>query len=220
MNKLVEKQMGGLPAQAGDRNVFQAYGAAAGTPIVGELLKFSKGDWLAGKEADEIPEGTKLVAGMHTLQTGWQKWREQRPVDQRMGLLIDGYVAPPRHELGDDDESLWETNDDGDPKDPWQKTNVIQLVDPTNKEKVYTFSTSSKGGLDAITRLCNQYGSELAKRADRNGHCPLVRLDTGSYNHPNKAYGKIKYPQFAIVGWVDKKTLAPVKDPITDEIPY
>ncbi len=220
MNKLVEKQMGGLPAQVDTRNPFQAYGDAADQGhIVGELLKFSKGDWLAGQNADEIPEGTKLIAGMDTLRVGWQKWEAQRPTGQRLGLLVDGFVPPSREELGDDNEDLWERDDEGKPRDPWTATNFLQLIGPTNHEKVFTFTTSSKGGLGAIAKLCREYGRGI-QREGRGEQYPLVRLDTGSYQHRDRGLGRIKFPAFALVGWVDKKDLAPVRDEIGDAIPF
>ena len=30
-----------------------------------------------------------------------------------------------------------------------------------------------------------------------------------AYDHPNKSYGRIKTPEFKIVGWVPKKNLHP-----------
>jgi hypothetical protein len=220
MNKLVEKQTSGLPANVDVRNPFQEYGeAAGGGHIVGELLKFSKGDWLAGQNSDEIPPGTKLIAAMDTLVTGWQKWQDQRPTDQRLGLLIDGFVPPRRDELGDTDQAMWERDDDGKLRDPWGLTNFLQLVEPGDAEKLFTFTTSSKGGLGAIGKLCRVYGRALAKE-QREDQYPVVRLDTGSYAHRDRSLGRIKFPDFAVVGWVDKHDLKPVRDEMGDEIPF
>jgi len=33
---------------------------------------------------------------------------------------------------------------------------------------------------------------------------PIVALGVGAYNHPNKAFGRIKFPTLEIVGWEDK----------------
>jgi hypothetical protein len=51
------------------RNAFEIYGDAA-TPnaIIGQLLKFSKGDFIAGQNGEEIPMGTLLVACMDSLR--------------------------------------------------------------------------------------------------------------------------------------------------------
>jgi hypothetical protein len=220
MNSLPQTKNQNLPTQSGDRNVFEAYGESAGSGlIVGDLLKFSKGDWLAGQENRAIAEGTKLLAVMDTLIVGWQKWESQRPVAYRMGLLIEGFVPPPREELGDNDEELWERDDNDEMRDPWALTNYMQLIDPKNAEQVFTFTTSSKGGLGAIAKLCREYGRAREKE-HREDQYPLVRLDIGSYQHRDRSLGRIKFPSFSIVGWVDRHTLAPVRDQIADEVPF
>src|SRR5262249_19127093 len=151
----------------------------------------------------ELGDTAKLVAVMDSLVVGWQRWQEQRPVAYRMGLLVEGFVPPPRAELGDTDEALWEVGDDGQARDPWQLTNYLQLVEPDNKDALYTFTTSSKGGLGAIAKLCREYGRAV-EREGRAEQLPVVRLDTGSYAHRDRSLGRIKFPQFAVVGWVAK----------------
>jgi hypothetical protein len=220
MENLPSKTETTLPTQVGDRNVFEVYGESAGPGyIVGELLKFSKGDWLSGQENREIADGTKLVAVMETLLVGWQRWENQRPVSYRMGLLIEGFVPPPREELGDTDEDTWESNDEGDPRDPWQMTNYLQFIDPKTPDQVFTFTTSSKGGLGAVAKLCREYGRAREKEG-RDDQYPVVMLTTGSYAHRDRSLGRIKYPQFNIVGWVTKTDLKPVVDPIDDKVPF
>jgi hypothetical protein len=209
-----------LPAQTSG-NVFAAYGESAGTTsyIVGDLLKFSKGDWLTGKDNRELADGTKLVAVMDTLAVGWQRWENQRPVEHRMGLLVDGFVPPPREELGDMDEELWERDDTGAPRDRWQLTNYLQFVNPDNQDEVYTFTTSSKGGLSAVAKLCREYGRAREKE-NREDQLPVVMLSTGSYAHRDRSLGRIKFPVLTIIGWVNKADFAPVVDPINDKVPY
>jgi hypothetical protein len=220
MNKLVEESAYGVPAQAGDRNPFTRYGVVAGGGghIEGTLLKFTQGDYVAGKEGDEIPEGTLMIVGMDTIKVGWQKWQDGRVVDECIGLLIDGFVQPKREELGDNDKSLWETDDDGALKDLWSQVNFAQMIDAKDHNKQFTFTTSSKGGIGAIGKLCREYGRELDR--GRDGQYPVVRLDVGSYAHKDRSLGRIKFPTFTIVDWVDKETLEAVKDLIGDEIPF
>jgi hypothetical protein len=85
-------------------------------------------------------------------------------------------------------------------RDPWQFSNMLLLIDQ-NASAIFTFTTSSKGGIDAIGNLCKSYGREVLMRP---GEYPVVALGSGSYQHPNRSYGRIKTPSFAIVGWVDK----------------
>ena len=219
METLPEKTKATLPAQTGG-NPFAIYGEAAGGGyIVGELLKFSKGDWLAGQENREIADMTKLVAVMDSLVVGWQRWENQRPVAYRMGLLVENFIPPPREELGDSDEALWESDDNGDARDPWQLTNYLQLVDPKNKDTVFTFSSSSKGGLGAVAKLCREYG-RISEKEHRDDQYPVVMLSAGSYAHRDRSLGRIKFPQFNIISWVRKSDLSPVVDPINDAVRY
>jgi hypothetical protein len=218
--QITEETRNTLPTRAGG-NVFAAYGESAGTTsyIVGDLLKFSKGDWLYGQNNQELADGTKLVAVMDTLAVGWQRWKNQRPVEHRMGLLVDGFVPPPREELGDTDEGLWDRDDNNEARDPFQYTNYLQFVDPNNRDTVYTFTTSSKGGLSAVAKLCREYGRATEKEG-REEQLPLVVLSTGSYAHRDRSLGRIKFPVLTIIGWVNKADFAPVVDPINDEVPY
>ena len=62
--------------------------------IVGKLLKFSKGDFVAGIQDEEVPVGTQLIAVMSELVVGWCRWEANRPVEQVMGRIIDGYTPP------------------------------------------------------------------------------------------------------------------------------
>jgi hypothetical protein len=117
------------------KNAFEVYGdAASPTKIVGDLLKFSKGDYFAGVNSEEIPMGTELVACMDSLLIGYVKWQNNKPVEQIMGLLVEGFQPPRRKDLGDTDEAEWEENDDGSKRDPWTLTN--QLVMSTVPESL------------------------------------------------------------------------------------
>jgi hypothetical protein len=194
----------------GDWNPFEAYGeAATARAIEGTLLRFSKGDFLAGAEAVDVPLGTKLVAVMDSLTIGWVDWRDSKPIDQRVGLVIDGFQPPRRSDLGDLDREVWERDSEGKPRDPWQFTNYLVMREVETSE-VYTFATSSKGGLGAIGELSKVYGKNLRQRPD---DYPIVELDVGSYQHRDRSLGRIKFPIFKVVGWVNKN------DPGTDKAP-
>ena len=137
---------------------------------------------------------------MDSLEVGHVRWEGMRPVEPRMGRLVGGFKPAKRSELGHDDRSQWETDDEGQARDPWQFSNQLELADP-DKGELYTFCTSSKGGLTAIGELCKQYGAAMRQRPD---DWPVIELGVGSYAHANKAYGKIKYPVFGIVDSVPK----------------
>jgi hypothetical protein len=62
------------------------------TAIVGTLLKFSKGELLAGKDGESIPPGTRFAANFDALMAGWVKWAGGRPVDHAWYVLpMDSY---------------------------------------------------------------------------------------------------------------------------------
>jgi len=204
MNDIVTRNTTAVAKQSD--NPFADYAdSAVATSIVGKLLKFSKGDWLAGKDEDEVPNGTKFVANMGELLTGWQRWEDNKPTEQRMGKVMERYQAPHRNELGDMDREQWEVDSTGKERDPWQRTNYL-LCKGLNDGELYTFTTSSKGGLDAVARLCKDYAPFMATKPNE---WPVIEIGTDGYAHPNKDFGRIKVPTFKIAGFEPKATFAP-----------
>jgi hypothetical protein len=189
--------------------VFETVGAAMtqSTAIIGSLLKFSKGDWLAGFESEEVPNGTELVAIVPGIVHGPQRWEDNRPVEQRMGPMIDGFVPPERSTLGYDDKSKWEVSG-GKPRDPWQVTIYLPMV-TIDAATVYTFSTGTDGGRrHAIGPLCKDYGAHVRLHPDE---LPIIKLDQDSYEHTDRSIGRVKYPELPIMRWVKaEKYLAAV----------
>lgn len=181
------------------RNVFESYGATMSiSSITGTLIKFNKGDWVTGDDED-LDEGMELVANMDQLMVGWIKWIDNRPSEQIMGPVVEGYQPPRRNELGDQNQDEWETDDQGRARDPWQFSNYIVMKEPgqpATEDNLYTFATSSKGGLGAIGALCRTYGKEMRTRA---GEYPIVKLDSDSYMH--REYGRTKVPLLTVIGW-------------------
>ena len=203
MNDLTTRQNTAIATQ--NANPFEAYGnAVSQRTIVGDLLKFSKGDYTAGQDDKEVPEGTELVANMDQLLTGWVRWENNAPSEQMMGLVADGHIPPSRRTLGDTDEKEWDTDSQGRPRDPWQLTNYLILKSP-GSDKLYTFATSSRGGLNAIGELCKVYGRAMRQRPNEY---PIIALNVDSYRHSNKEFGKIYTPKFDVVGWVPKAEFA------------
>jgi hypothetical protein len=194
-------------------NPFEQYGSQVSSRrIVGKLLKFNKGDYLAGEDEEEIEFGKKLVCNMDQLLVGWVKWVDNRPDQELMGLIVEGHQAPKRDSLGDLDESQWELDSTGKARDPWQFSNYLLMkevgADGKDEDKLFTFATSSRGGLNAIGDLCKTYGKEMRMRPDEY---PIVELGGGSYNHPNKEFGRIKFPTLKIVGWEPKSQFGAVE---------
>jgi hypothetical protein len=209
MNDLTKTTNGQLSTQTDDP--FLQYGEAAKqTAIVGKLLKFSKGDWSAGEYNDLIEDGTQFVANMDELLIGWIRWQDMKPTDHVMGKVAKRYQPPRRSELGDLDSSIWDTDETGKARDPWQMSNYLLMQGTGDDDgELYTFTTSSRGGLNAVGDLCLKYGKAARQKP---GQYPVVKIGTGSYLHSNKAFGRIKYPTFTIVGWVPKAAFASVEE--------
>src|SRR3954469_15561729 len=174
--------------------------AALGAKLDGGLfLKFSKGEYIAGQNKEELRLGKRLVVNMPGMQLGWVRWSQGKRVENRMSLLIERRRIEARDELGDSDESLWDRDDRGDPQDPWVLTYSVELSDPANSE-VYSFSTTSRGGEKAFGKLLKAFSTK--HRMEPN-LLPIVELQRESYNHTNSRFGKIYNPLLPIVGWTD-----------------
>jgi hypothetical protein len=198
-----------LPSVA-TQNFFEKYGrAAANRNFVGELLKFSKfGEYRAGKYDDEVALGTRVVAYMGSFTVGWVLWEGNRPVEQIMGPVGEGFVPPRRDTLDHLDKAQWEKFDNGELKDPWAYTSAVVMADLGGKEpKFYTFTTTSKGGIGALGTLSLQYGERLRQKP---AEYPIVELNRDSYMHQNRNYGEIRVPVFTIVDWAPVKDLPPI----------
>jgi hypothetical protein len=190
--------------------------------IRGTLLKFSDWNWFKGKESTKIEEGTQLVA--LSTRAAWVKWADNKPTEYKMRAT--GKDLPEREELGDTDESKWPLGPDKQPRDPWQNTRFVYLLDPKTAE-AFTYSTSSWGGRGAVMDL----GSQISRvRYARPGAVPLVELQ--AQPHITK-FGRKSKPFFKIIEWRgdDLGTSAPpaptalpptavAENAFSDEIPW
>lgn len=181
----------------------------AGTSIVGTLLRFSKGEYLAGQDDVEVPLGTKMIFNTDSVLTGWTRWENNKPAEQDMGQIIEGFQPKPRSELGYNDQSQWEVDNDGKARDPWVFGNLVLLKTVGKNPELYTFTTGSKGGLGAVGKLLGQYAEACTERGEDD--YPVVTLGKDFYNHPT--FKKVWVPQFEIVGW------SPVKNFTVEEAP-
>jgi hypothetical protein len=181
------------------KNPYEDYAERSNTQMwLGALLKFTKGDYLVGRDGEECPE-TELVALMLGLLCGWIRWEDSFPAEHQMGLLMEGFVPPARATLGHHDEALWELDNTGKRRDPWQQGVYLPMV-TVNGEVVYTFTTTSDGGRRrAIAPLCKEYGAHMREHPDE---LPVVGLGQDSYQHPDRSIGRVKYPLFPIKKWV------------------
>ena len=203
MSDLVTQNQETGIVKSDDDNPYVAYGeSAARTRIIGKLLKFNKfGEWVAGEESKEIEEDALFAVNMAEFYIGWIKWEDAKPVEQVMGRVMDGFTPPRRSELGDTEREYWPTDNSGSPRDPWQFSNYLVMMDIKTQE-LYTYATASRGGLQAIGQLSKAYGKSMRHRPNE---FPVVGLGVSSYEHPNKQFGTIKIPTLNIVGWTERQ---------------
>jgi hypothetical protein len=186
----------------------------------GTLLKFADWRWSKGKDGDEVEKGTQFVA--IGITAAWVKWVDGKPAQHIK--REPGRVLPDREELGDLDASLWQPGPDGKPRDPWQNTRYVYLLDPISME-VLTFSTSSFGGRAAAINLADQI--KRMRGLGCASALPVVEL--GADKMPTK-FGMKSKPLFKIVKWYGggnengggPKEIAPpsLKEEMNDDIPF
>jgi len=141
----------------------------------------------------------QLVAGVNALTVGWTKWEDRRPVDYRVGFVAEGFKPPKRTELDNREEKYWPKDGSGKPRDPWQFSMRLPLVDLESGEK-YLFETASGGGRDALGNLAEAY-ADHRETHESDQQLPLIELNVGQYDHPS--YGQVFTPQLDILKWID-----------------
>jgi hypothetical protein len=160
--------------------------------IRGSLLKFSDWKWSIGKEKEavEVKDGRRLIAV--ATAAAWVRWQEGKPVEYR--LREPGVSLLERGDLGDNDRASWEAGPDGQPRDPWQNTRFMHMIDPQTAE-AFTFSTSSWGGRDCVINLADQIKRMRGRHPDA---VPLVELGAAPMS---TRFGRKSKPTLKVVGW-------------------
>lgn len=189
---------------------------ATARPIRGELLTFADWKWRSGKEKTVMADGRKLVAVAAAAL--WQKWVNGHPTIVR---AEPGKRLPDRDEIGDNNPDQWELASDGKPRDPWQDTRLLYLVDPETAQD-FTFSTSTYVGRAAVVALADQI---KRMRFAHPGAQPLVALHSAEHK---TQHGRKSRPVFRVVGWFGadgeklaaKQIAAQRRDEMADEIPF
>jgi hypothetical protein len=137
-----------------------------------------------------------------------------------MGPLFSGFVPPRRSEMGDTDESQWETGVNGERVDPWQLQVILPLLNSATGEP-FIFGTTSMTGRTAVGKLI--LACKALRRKDPSVY-PIVRLDIGGFKHRDDRVGWVATPVFPVVGQVPKDgTTLPdtsLKSDLNDEIPW
>jgi hypothetical protein len=191
---------------------FAAFQAAASVLSGGDqkpILKFEKGDWYAGQDKREVPNGTKLAADIVHAEWGWVRWSDGKPVERRMVPIAAGQPFAVRDSLGHNDKQLWETDTGGKPRDPWQFMIEIPVRELTGQRAEMVMSGGSKGWEGCCKALFVAFGEQMRANA---GKVPIIQLGGDRYQHPT--YGIVKTPKLDLVEWKSEGDLdaaAPAK---------
>jgi hypothetical protein len=167
--------------------------------FLGELLKYRQGAWEAGMGGLPVSASKPFVAVMGSLTVGFLKWTDNRPSDFRWASLRTA-SAPLIAAI-----SAITTPITGRPTttanlvDPWQATTLIVLIGADPPHDLFTFSTSTIGGSDAIGALSDAH----SRTTQAFGQYPVVTLGSDSYQHRILSRGKVKVPVFNITRAVE-----------------
>jgi hypothetical protein len=181
--------------QSTELSPYGAFAAEADSVIRGDLVLFKKGIWTRGNRP--LADGSIFIANLDEGVRGWQRWFDSRPAEHRLERIVGGNRLPMRDELGHLDQDQWETDRNGEPKDPWSMVYFVALRDARTGADA-TFSTSSWGGQRGIRLLYRDF--DLA-RARHPNLWPVLK--PSSESRPHKSYGMIMEPRFVIVGWAE-----------------
>jgi len=169
-----------LPARI-DNDGFAAV-AGNTSRIIGQLIKFTKGTFILGRNDGKM-NGAVLQA--LELLPCWQKWGDDRRlVDAR--YPDDGPLAA----------SIDDINDLSGIPGTWKPGRLLYLADLDDGSE-YTFTTNSSGGIRAVDDLATKV---IRMRRRRPGAFPVIRLDATTYDH--REYGEVDKPVFPVQSWV------------------
>jgi hypothetical protein len=188
--------------------------------FLGTLLRFKKGIWVYGEDKTELDRGTKVVALMNEFRRGYVRWWDGKATGHVVGKISEGFATPPRETLGDNDASLWPAGLSGGKEDPWVFTMYAPLKSIAGDD-IYTFATSSDGGVQTVYKLTERY-SWLGRK--HPGEYPIVALESETYDHPR--FGVVHKPKLEIVGWTGRPDVELIdaepsrRSEMDDEIPF
>jgi hypothetical protein len=181
---------------------------APSSSIVGRGIKFDPkaGTFLTTDDGSVVKDDVDFaVLADQTLGGKLRFNGKGNPPTRHMGLIYSGYRPPSRESLGDLDQSQWEIGLDGKPADPWQD-HLYLVLQQSDSAELFTFIASTKTSRMAAANLLRHYDRMPADMY------PLVRLKTGGFAHKDTRVGFVKTPVLAIVGKVQKDTVAKPED--------
>jgi hypothetical protein len=151
------------------------------------LLKFTKGDFVLGKDKENVSLGTEFVALVLEARHGVECWDGRERTAQNIGRVASSFKV-------EDVERLNAIERMSDEK-PWRHVVCLPLVTADGRDMML-FKSSSAGGRYAFYHLIDQYVPGASRRPSK-----VPRIALGSSSYESKKYGRIQEPTFTIVGW-------------------
>ena len=162
-------------------------------------LVYVKGNWWHGGRDKLQVNGSQWVARPDWIIRGWTRWWDGKITDHRLGYALDGFIPPPRDELGDFDQDEWKVWNRG--RDPWQLAWSMPFYSQISGEEVL-WTTDTTGGCDALAALLQAYADRIDLNPADNKTLPVIELNSGSYRHRQPDRGEIQIPILDVIGWV------------------
>lgn len=170
----------------------------------GQFLSFSgkTGEYTFGEDEDEIEPGTTAYVDIQNLARGWICWDDGEVLDETMVRWLDG---PPMPKRDLQDHGPHEEEGDG-----WKQQIVVPMYIPDEDDRFLLKLSSSSGYRNLVRFFQKDYGKEWKKHIGSDGlpQVPVIKLDVDSFKAKDKKIGKIYYPDFEIVDWVDYSEVA------------
>jgi hypothetical protein len=158
---------------------------------VGKIIRFKEGRYFNDKEIVKTEGRHYSFQGLILM---YQRWDDGKPVET--WVTQPGQKHPHRNSFGHLDKSEWPAGLSGEPEDPVQDVRLMHVIGEDTGQS-YTFSTSSFGGIMAVTDLKQSIASY---RLQHPGSRPIIELS----QCPMKTkFGTRMRPDFPIVGWID-----------------
>jgi hypothetical protein len=178
------------------------YAASEGGNQLGKLIKYTKGHWFQGE--NEIAIGTEFLALIRDAAISDIRWDGGKPVEtkhmDKMSELKDGpgFIREnarfaPRASLGHTDKTLWETDNKGEPRDPWQQQRLLPMLHLENGE-LFCWAFTSWGARKTFAELAASYSPHR-----NTNRLPVISLQTGFKKYDD--YGRVDIPILKIERW-------------------
>lgn len=173
-----------------------AFGAAASEMNVniGGLLSFSGNTGEFKYKGQIIEHGTVVAVDPSRMRKGWVCWKGGKPIEKHVTDILGGERIKTQAELPD-----YGPFKEGE---GWMNCAEVPVTLLDTNEQV-DISLSSKGGVNALLRLGQDWSSKSKMNLDENGDRKQMLVELGAVSFTSdKAAGKKWAPTFKIVEWV------------------